>query len=210
MLHGERPGVNVRPVLRGHHADQRVREQVDELERALAREWVEGQVAEPPLVELADRLVEREPAREPHAPPVGGDLLEVGRRRGAELLLHVAAPSGRDDDRVAQAEALDQPGLELLATRQIELDADEPLVERALEQARHRGRRHAERGGDVLLALALTIVELEAVDRLPELARGEGRRFHAGVLSSEINFIPVNFLLDDLSVRRYPRMQASN
>src|SRR5262249_59713120 len=60
------------------------------------------------------------------------------------------------------------------------------------------------------LALALTVVELEAVHGLPELARGEGSCFHAAVLSSEINFISVNFLLDDLSVPRYSRMQASN
>jgi len=93
-----------------------------------------------------------------------------------------AAPAGRDDHRVAQAEALGQPGLELLAARQIELDADEAVVERALEQARHRRRRHAERPGDVLLALALAVVELEAMDRLPELARGEGGRFHGAVI----------------------------
>ena len=67
VLHRQRPGVHVRPVLRRHHAHERVREQVDQLERALAGERVEGEVAEPTLVELTDRLVEREPAREAHA-----------------------------------------------------------------------------------------------------------------------------------------------
>ncbi len=205
VLHRQRPGVHVRPVLRRHHAHQGVREQVDELERALAGQRVEGQVAKPSLVQLTDRLIQREPAREPHAQAVGGDLLEVGRRGGAQLFLDVAASAGRDDDGVAQTEALDQSGLELLAPRQIELDAHEALVERALEQPRHRRGRDAERAGDVLLALLLAVVELEAVHRLPKLARGEGGRLHAVVIAREINFISVNFLLDGPSVPRYPR-----
>ena len=158
VLHRQRPRVNVRAILRGHHPDERIREQVHELERALAGQRVEGQIPKATLVELADRLVEREPAREPDAQAVGGDLLEIRRRGGAELFLHVAAAAGGDDDGVAQAEALDQPGLELLAARQIELDADESFVERALEQARHGRRRDAQRAGDVLLALALAVV----------------------------------------------------
>jgi hypothetical protein len=178
MLDRQRPGLHVRPVLRSHHAHQGIREQIDQLERALAGQGIEGEVAEAALVELADRLVEREAAREPHAQAVGGDLLEIRCGGGAQLFLDVTAPASRHDDRVAQPEALDQPGLELLAPGQIELDAHETLVERPLEQPRHRRRRHAQRIRDVLLALALTVVELQTVDRLPELARGEGRRLH--------------------------------
>ena len=89
--------------------------------------------------------------------------------------------AGGDDDDVAQAEALDQAGLELLAARQIELDAHEPLVERALEQTRYGRRRDAQRAGDVLLALTLAVIQLQTVHRLPELARGEGGRLHVVV-----------------------------
>src|SRR3989441_8376966 len=72
--------------------------------------------------------------------------------------------------RVAQTEPLHQPGLQLLAAGEIQLDTDEALVERALEQTRDRRRRDAEGPGDVLLAPSLAVVQLEAVDRLAELA----------------------------------------
>src|SRR2546426_2711635 len=45
----------------------------------------------PIFPQLTDRLVEGEPAREPYADPVGRDLLEVGGRGGAELLLQIGA-----------------------------------------------------------------------------------------------------------------------
>ena len=161
-------------------------------------------------MKLTDRLVEREPAREAHPEAVGGDLLEVGRGGGAQLFLDVAPAARRDHDRVTEPELLHQPRFELLPAGEVELDADEALVERALEQARDRRRRDAERPRDVLLAPAPAVVQLEAVDRLPELAWAEGdRRLHAGVVP-EINFISINFLLDATSLPRYPRTQAPN
>ena len=93
-MDGEGVRLDMGPVLGRHHPDEGVGEEVHLPERALARQGIEGQVAEAALAELADRLVEREPAGEtdPHA--VRGDLLEVGGRRGAELLLDVT-PAAR-------------------------------------------------------------------------------------------------------------------
>jgi len=162
----------VGPVLGRHHPDQRVRREVHHLERALARERVEGEVTEPSLPQLTDRLVEGEPARQPHADPVGRDLLEVGGRGGAELLLQVAAPAGRHDYRLAQAERFGERRLELLGPRQVELDPDEALVVGALEEPRDRRRRDAERPGDLLLRPRLAVVELEASDHQPEFPGG--------------------------------------
>jgi hypothetical protein len=55
---------------------------------------------------------------------------------------------------------------------QVQLDAHQPLVEGALEQPRHRRGRHAQGLGDVLLALRLPVVELQALDHETELAGG--------------------------------------
>ena len=52
---------------------------------------------------------------------------------------------------------------------EVELHADEALVEGALEEPRHGGRGDAEAGRDVLLAAPLPVVELEALDQLPAL-----------------------------------------
>ena len=91
VLHGQRVRLHVRPVLGRHHPDQRVGEEVDQLERALARQGIEGEVAEATLAQRADRLVEREPTRQADAHAVAGDLLEVGGGRRAQLGLDVAA-----------------------------------------------------------------------------------------------------------------------
>src|SRR5262249_31629770 len=129
-------------------------------------------------MQMADRLVEGEAAGDADAPAVGGDLLEVGGGGAAELLLPVAPAAGGHHDRVAEAELLHQPRFELLAAGEIELDPNEPFVHRALEQPRDRRGRDAERAGEVLLAPALAVVELEAGHRLPQLARREGCRVH--------------------------------
>src|SRR2546428_234078 len=151
VLHGQRVRAHVGPVLGRHHPDQRVRGEVHHLERALTRERVEGEVAEPSLPQLADRLVKGEPAREPYADPVGRDLLEVGGRGVAELLLHICAPARRHDHRLAQAERFGERRLQLLGARQVELDPDEALVVGALEEPPDRRRRDAERPGDLFL-----------------------------------------------------------
>src|SRR5437660_461673 len=64
MVDGQRVRAHVRPVLGRHHPDERVRGEIHHLERAFAREGVEGEVAEAPFPQLADRVVEREAARE--------------------------------------------------------------------------------------------------------------------------------------------------
>src|SRR3989454_7647025 len=114
----------------------------------------------PIFPQLTDRLVEGEPAREPYADPVGRDLLEVGGRGGAELLLQIGAPARRHDHRLAQAERFGERRLELLGARQVELDPDEALVVGALEEPRDRRRRDAERPGDRFLRPRLAVVEL--------------------------------------------------
>src|SRR5206468_2246153 len=77
VLDGQGVGAHVRPVLGGHHADERVGEDVDELERALAGQRIERQVAEAALAQRVDRVAEREPARQPEPHAVLGDPLEV-------------------------------------------------------------------------------------------------------------------------------------
>src|SRR3989442_1704239 len=86
VLDGQGVGRDVGAVLGRHHADQRVRKQIDQPQRALAREGVERQVAEAAVPEVADHLIEREAAAQadPHA--VRGHLLEVGSGRQADLL----------------------------------------------------------------------------------------------------------------------------
>ena len=172
MLYGQGVGPHVRPVLGRHHADERVGEDVDELERALARQRVEREIAEAALAQRVDRVIEREPAREPDAHAVLGDLLEIGGGRRPQLGAQVAAPARRHHHRLAQPVRLHQPGLQLLGAGEVQLHAHEPVVHRALEQARDGGRRHAEGDRDVLLAAALLVVELQALDHLAGLARG--------------------------------------
>src|SRR5207245_1475740 len=79
---------------------------VDELQRALARQRIEREVTETPLVEGADRLVEREAAGDADASAVVGDLFEVGGRGHAELFSDVGSSARAHHHRIAQPEAL--------------------------------------------------------------------------------------------------------
>ena len=175
VLHGQGVGPHVGAVLGRHHADQRVGEEIDQLQRALAGQGIEREVAEAPLAQGPDGLVEGEAAREPDAHAVAGDLLEVGGGRRAQLGLEIAPAAAHDHDGLAQSEGLGQRRLQRLGAGQIELDPHEPLVHGPLEQPRHGGRRHAQRLGDVLLAAGLPVVELQALHQQAQLARGRVR-----------------------------------
>jgi len=82
-----------------------------------------------------DRVIEGEAAREADPHPVLGDFFEVGGGGGAELGAQIAASARRDHHRLAQSVRLHETGFELLRARQIQLDAHEALVHRALEEA---------------------------------------------------------------------------
>src|SRR5205085_1575562 len=69
----------------------------------------------------------------------------------------------------AAAMPLHERGLEGRRAGEIQLDAHQPVVVGALEEAGDRRRGDAERARDVLLALPLPVIELEALDGLPEL-----------------------------------------
>ena len=90
----------------------------------------------------------------------------------AELGAQVPPPAGRDHHGLPQPERLHERRLQILGARQIELDPHEPVVHRTLEEPGDGGGRDAEGLGDVLLAARLAIVELQALDHLPDLARG--------------------------------------
>ena len=170
-LDGQGIGADVRPVLGGHHPHQRVREEVHQLERALAGQGVDLEVAEPPLAERADQLVERVAAGQAHARPVGRDLLEVAGGRRPEILLQLARLAQRDHDRVSEPEALHQSRLQARPLRQLDLDTHQPLGERPLQEARHLGGGEAQLAGDLVLVPLGAVVELHAPDHLPDLVR---------------------------------------
>ena len=171
VLDGQRVGADVGPILGRHHADQRVGEEVDELQGALARQRVQRQVAQAPLPQGPDGLIEREAARQPDPHAVARDLLEEGRGRRPQLGLEVAPTAGDHHHRLPQPVGLGEPRLQALGAGKIQLDPDEPLVEGALEQPGDRGRRHPERARDVLLAAGLPVVQLQALHHEPDFPR---------------------------------------
>ena len=170
-LDGQGVGSDVRSVLGGHHAHERVREQVDQLERALAREGIELEVPEPPLPEGANQLVKGVAARQADAGAVGGDLLEIAGGGRPEILLQLSRLAERDHDGVPQPEALDEGRLEPRPLRQLDLDPDQALGEGALQEPRHLGGREPELAGDLVLVPLGPVVELHAPHHLPDLVR---------------------------------------
>ena len=168
-LDGQGIRADMRAVLGGHHADQRVREQVHELEGALARQGIDLQIAEPPLAQGADQLVERVTARESDPRAVGRHLLEVAGGGRPQVLLQLPHLAEGDHDRVPQLEAFHEGHLQTRPLRQLDLDPDQAIREGALQQPRHLGGREAQLAGDLLLVPLSAVVELHAPHHLADL-----------------------------------------
>jgi hypothetical protein len=119
--------------------------------------------------ERVNRVVQGVPAGEPDPHAVGRHLLEVAGGGHSEVLLEVPGLAVRHDHRVPEVEALHERRLEPRPLGQLDLDPDDALGKRPLEEARNLRGGHPELAGDLVLVALGPIIELHAAHHLAEL-----------------------------------------